>query len=119
MIRTSKLRPTSGINGGAHGAAPISRYTENGVERVLEGRSYTHLHAKPGDRLHHQVCGAGGFGDPYEREPTAVLTDVMQGRLSAAVARDQYGVVIADTAIDRAATAVLRGGRSAAGKGEQ
>lgn len=37
--------------------------------------------------------GGGGFGDPLLREPDLVARDVQQGRLSARIARDVFGVV--------------------------
>jgi N-methylhydantoinase B len=52
-------------------------------------------------------CG-GGYGDPLLRDPAAVLDDVLDGFVSAASARAQYGVVLAGAAIDAAATAALR-----------
>src|SRR5205823_5666434 len=50
----------------------------------------------------------GGFGDPLERSPPVVLADVRSGYVSTMSARDDYGVVIANDAIDAAATAALR-----------
>ena len=54
--------------------------------------------------------GGGGWGDPLERSPDAVLDDVRQGYVSIASAREDYGVVIdPDTLqIDRTATQALR-----------
>ncbi len=42
--------------------------------------------------------GGGGFGDPLEREPAAVLVDVREGTVSLEAARDVYGVVLTDGA---------------------
>ena len=51
----------------------------------------------------------GGYGDPLERAPEAVQEDAAQGTVSAAHARDAYGVVLAaDGRVDPAATTVLR-----------
>jgi N-methylhydantoinase B len=38
--------------------------------------------------------GGGGWGDPLERDPSAVLQDIINGYISIDVARDVYGVVI-------------------------
>jgi N-methylhydantoinase B len=38
--------------------------------------------------------GGGGFGDPSERDREAVRTDVREGRVSADVAREVYGVKV-------------------------
>jgi N-methylhydantoinase B len=41
-----------------------------------------------------ETTGGGGWGDPLEREPSLVLLDVVQGKVSASSARDDYGVVL-------------------------
>lgn len=38
--------------------------------------------------------GGGGYGDPWLRDPDAVLEDVLEQKLSAEYARREYGVVI-------------------------
>jgi N-methylhydantoinase B len=43
-------------------------------------------------------ANGGGWGDPLDRDPVAVEADVEQGRITAQVAQDQYGVVVGDTA---------------------
>jgi N-methylhydantoinase B len=40
------------------------------------------------------TTGGGGWGDPLEREPRLVALDVLQGKVSAESARDDYGVVL-------------------------
>ncbi|GGL59092.1 hydantoinase B/oxoprolinase family protein [Sporolactobacillus putidus] len=52
-------------------------------------------------------CG-GGYGDPYERDPKKVLTDVQDGYVSLARAKSEYGVVIMDNEINWEATKNLR-----------
>lgn len=52
--------------------------------------------------------GGGGFGDPYDREPAAVLLDVEDGFISLKEAHDHYGVVIKVGEIDAAETAAAR-----------
>ena len=51
-----------------------------------------------GDGFTHVSAGGGGFGDPFERDPAAVLEDVLDEKVSFAAARERYGVVIADGA---------------------
>jgi N-methylhydantoinase B len=53
-------------------------------------------------------CG-GGYGDPRERDPQAVLDDVLDGLVSERTAREDYGVAIDDGAVDEAETRRLRG----------
>ena len=60
-----------------------------------------------------ETTGGGGWGDPLDREPSRVVLDVVQGKVSARAAREEYGVVLAaspdgETGHDLAATASLR-----------
>jgi N-methylhydantoinase B len=48
--------------------------------------------------------GGGGYGDPLEREPDAVLHDVRAGIVSPDAARAIYGVVVDSDVIDYVAT---------------
>src|SRR5262249_47303265 len=63
---------------------------------------------KKGDLFRHEVAGAGGWGDPLERDPALVLRDVLNEFVSPNSAREDYGVVISGGAVDAAATATLR-----------
>ena len=63
---------------------------------------------KKGDLFRHEVAGAGGWGDPLERDPALVLQDVRNEFVSLGAAREDYGVVIAAGAVDEAATAAMR-----------
>jgi N-methylhydantoinase B len=68
-----------------------------------------------GDTVSFQLSGAGGYGDPTERDPDAVLEDVRRGYVTRDEARDAYGVVVAEVdgelAVDEDATADLRSER--------
>jgi N-methylhydantoinase B len=66
---------------------------------------------QPGDVLDLHSTGGGGYGDPRARPVDAVLGDVRAGLLSPEKATRDYGVVVdpATLAVDRAATAALRG----------
>jgi N-methylhydantoinase B len=63
-----------------------------------------------GDVFRHEVAGAGGWGDPLERDPAMVLRDVRNELVSLAAARADYGVVLAENplAVDEAATLASR-----------
>jgi N-methylhydantoinase B len=63
-----------------------------------------------GTEVLYMTAGGGGWGDPLEREPARVLRDVREGYVSAARAREQYGVVLTagGDAVDEPATAALR-----------
>jgi N-methylhydantoinase B len=66
---------------------------------------------KKGDIFRHVLAGGGGWGDPLERDPAAVLRDVRNELLSPEKALADYGVVIdlAGWTVDAAATARRRG----------
>jgi N-methylhydantoinase B len=56
-----------------------------------------------------ETTGGGGWGDPLDREPERVLTDVLNRYVSKKGAREDYGVVITDDEqVDVAATEALR-----------
>ena len=70
-----------------------------------------------GERLIYDYGGGGGWGNPLDREPQAVLDDVLDEYVSVEGAERDYGVVLTGSleeltlAIDEEATAKLRGQR--------
>jgi N-methylhydantoinase B len=59
----------------------------------------------------HVMAGGGGYGNPFERDPMAVLDDVLDGNVSLEKALTEYGVVISSTqppSLDLPATEQLR-----------
>jgi N-methylhydantoinase B len=65
---------------------------------------------KAGQIYRYMAAGAGGFGDPLERDPQRVLRDVIDERVSFAQARGSYGVVVdpGSLTVDGQATGELR-----------
>jgi N-methylhydantoinase B len=60
----------------------------------------------PGDVWYHHWQGGAGYGDPLDREPEAVASDVRRHLTSPAAAPAIYGVVLGpDGTVDRDATA--------------
>ncbi|MDH3309044.1 MAG: hydantoinase B/oxoprolinase family protein, partial [Acidimicrobiia bacterium] len=47
-----------------------------------------------GDQVRLVAPGGGGWGDPLDRDPDRVLTDVKEGLITAAAARAEYGVEV-------------------------
>ncbi|MFB6373253.1 MAG: hydantoinase B/oxoprolinase family protein, partial [Bradymonadaceae bacterium] len=109
LMERTDSRPW-GLDGGRPGARGRTVLNPDGEGRELHGKGEYDLDS--GDTVSFQLSGAGGFGDPLERDPAAVLEDVRKGFVSPARARDQYGVVIEETpdgyAVDEAATADRR-----------
>ena len=105
-----------GIAGGRAGAP--SRFIKNpGTNREVDLGNTDILTIGPGDVIHVACGGAGGWGDPREREPAAVLLDWRRGWVTTDHARDAYGVVIADGTVDPDSTRALRGARANGGNG--
>lgn len=55
-----------------------------------------------------RFMGGGGYGDPIDRNPVLVAEDVARGLVTEGPAREIYGVVVEDGAVDEQATAARR-----------
>ncbi len=66
------------------------------------------LQLNPGDVVRITTPSGAGYGDPLDREPEMVLTDLENGFVSAEEAANVYGIVAVDGAIDVAATSARR-----------
>lgn len=99
-----------GIQGG-RGGAP-SRFVRNpGSEAPEELGNRDMVKCLPGDVICIVGAGAGGYGDPLERDPAAVLEDVRAGYVSVERALSDYGVVVRAGSVDEAATRRERASR--------
>jgi len=102
-----KYRPW-GFGGGSDGyPGELTMVTQAGARLSLPSK-VPYQKAKQGDRLLAYGPSGGGYGDPFGRDPAAVLDNVLDGLFSPEVAREQYGVVISGGAVDHAATEALR-----------
>ena len=111
-IRTDRRdHPPYGLEGGEPGAPSSNVVVSDGVARELPTMPMEALTLEEGDTFTHVSAGGGGFGPPFERDPVAVLADVLDGKVSVATARDRYGVVIARGSVDVKATASVREAR--------
>ena len=96
-----------GLAGGAPGAtSDVQVFRADGTVENPPGKFLTHL--KKGDGYRIQLPAGGGSGDALRRQPARVLMDVQEGKVTAGHARDAYGVVVTDGAVDLAATERLR-----------
>lgn len=97
-----------GVNGGEPGARSRKILVrKDGTETILSSKC-DDIEVYPGDVLHYDTWGGGGWGDPLEREAATVALDVRRGLVSVDGAK-RYGVVCdARGAVDNAATETLR-----------
>ncbi|HEX5080204.1 MAG TPA: hydantoinase B/oxoprolinase family protein [Geminicoccaceae bacterium] len=111
QVRSDRHRfPPYGLYGGQPG-----RPSQNWLNPETENRP---LHSKltmtirEGEVFRHEVAGAGGYGDPLERDPAAVARDVLNEVVSRAAAAADYGVVLDDEGrVEPQATERLRAER--------
>jgi N-methylhydantoinase B len=95
MLRTSRPgAPPPGLMGGQAGSRSVSILNSGGETLTLPSQTHYHLDVKAGDIIYHEVGGSAGHGNPLEREPAAVLHDLLEGTLSISAAREQYGVIV-------------------------
>ncbi len=97
--------PAEGLFDGKPGTR--AQFLVNGVP----GNAYGLTQLKPGDVVTIDAPGGGGYGNPLEREPEMVASDVIEGYVSLESARTDYGVAIDSVmfAVDAEKTKKLRG----------
>ncbi|MFD1910862.1 hydantoinase B/oxoprolinase family protein [Halodurantibacterium flavum] len=97
-----------GFDGGAEGRpARMLLHRRDGSISDLPSK-VAYFQVKEGERLVCEGPCGGGYGDPWQREPQAVLADVRDGLLTVDMAQQDYGVIIAGGELDEAATAAAR-----------
>jgi N-methylhydantoinase B len=101
-----------GLRGGKPGANS-SFWLNPGSNHAVNLRNTDIVKVGPGDVVYVACGGASGYGDPLQRDPDKVALDVRRGFVSEAKAREDYGVVLRNGAVDAAATAKLRSEMSA------
>jgi len=96
--------PPQGRNGGADGAGGTIGLV-SGI--VLKSKGTQTIPA--GERVLIEMPGGGGIGDPSNRPPLAVATDVKMGLVSVESAHDDYRVVVDESGnVDQTETKILR-----------
>ena len=96
-----------GVNGGEPGMRSTKRLIRaDGSEENIPSKC-DRIAVEPGDMLYFNTWGGGGWGNPLERDPELVLTDVNRGLVTVEGAK-RYGVVIKAGKVDKAATTRLR-----------
>ncbi|MEM1413162.1 MAG: hydantoinase B/oxoprolinase family protein, partial [Pseudomonadota bacterium] len=103
------VTPAWGLFGGGEGAKPcVTVRLPDGTES-----DYLKVNGTPvpaGTEIFSRTGGGGGFGNPLERDPAAVQTDVLEQYISVEHAKAVYGVALDEAAnLDLGATEQLRG----------
>ena len=82
-----------GVEGGKDGT-PTQNTLNPGTpeEQDLPGKHLMTL--KKGDLYRVVQAGAGGYGNPLNRDPQAVIEDIQQEKLTPEYAKAEYGVVL-------------------------
>jgi len=103
--------PPYGVEGGKCGgpSAHILR-SKDGKDKMLPTMPMESFQAKAGDVFRLVGAGGGGYGNPLDREPSRVLADVVEQKVTIEGAARDYGVVITPKTltVDEAATEKLR-----------
>jgi N-methylhydantoinase B len=84
-------------------------FVARGEEVIRTPPKFTRV-LRRGDVLHSLMQSGGGWGSPLERDPQAVLEDLLDEKITRIHAREVYGVVVPEDAeaVDIAATRALR-----------
>ena len=119
----SKFPQSEGLNGGNPGALNDYVWVHSDDSKASHNCFSQSLSSIPGekesiswgvfplmgnDALYVRWNGGGGVGDSLDREPSAVLSDVINSLISPEAAKEIYGVVISNNLVDEAKTIELR-----------
>ena len=85
---------TWGIEGGLPGTPHGVTLDREGEAAEDLGTVFSGVPISPGDSFSRPSSGGGGYGDPLERDPAAVLEDVIDEYVSIDRAKRDYGVVV-------------------------
>jgi N-methylhydantoinase B len=98
-----------GVAGGRPGASSRKTLVRADGTTVEMPSKVRDVPVYEGDRLVFETAGAGGVGDPLERDPEAVARDVRWSLVSPEAAENEHGVVLAgDGSVDASATEARR-----------
>ena len=113
----------AGVLGGSDGSlAVVTKIELDGTQTAQPTIGDVEL--RPGEWVRGLESGGGGYGDPLERDPSAVLADVLERWVSSDAALELYGVVLegrdGELRVAQAATVesrrALRAARGSAGR---
>jgi N-methylhydantoinase B len=111
--------PMPGICGGQPGAPNQLTLRVGSDEPVVVQHTANWVAHQAGEKIVYDYGGGGGWGNPLDRDPQAVLDDVLDEYVSVEGASRDYGVVLTGSledltlAVDEPATQALRASRRA------
>lgn len=92
LLADRRRNPPYGLLGGEPGAVGEDYLLRDGDEEQIPPKSTHEL--REGDVVSVRTPGGGGYGDPGERDPSAVARDVRLGKVSVEAAGEDYGVSV-------------------------
>jgi N-methylhydantoinase B len=110
VLSDRNVLPPYGVLGGEPGAPNRFSVRRGNIETVpgaIPGK-VANEPLKKDDVVISESSGGGGFGDPLDREIALLESDIRQGYVTKDNAEHVFGAVLANGAIDRAATAANR-----------
>lgn len=108
QMRTDRVKfHPYGLAGGEPGGPSRNYMVEGDVTKQLPAK----ITMRVGENvlIVHEQAGAGGFGNPLERDPDAVLEDYLDQKISKLYAKKHYKVIFSGGGVDLNATKRLRG----------
>ena len=101
--------PPKGVFGGWNGLVASCRKNPDTPRQEELPAKVTGIPFAAGEFIEFREPNAAGYGDPFERDPSAVREDVLDDFTTVELAREAYGVVLTDALeVDEAATEELR-----------
>jgi N-methylhydantoinase B len=109
IMRSDRRKvPPYGLEGGLPGTPSWNIVNSGPDQKLYPVCPMESIPLSRDDEFIHVQAGGGGFGNPMERDPQKILTDVVNELITVEYAFDVYGVVIRDGVVDTDATETRR-----------
>ena len=89
LLGDRHVNPPYGLFGGRPGALGATVLNPDGAAEPLHSKEIRPI--RRGDVVSFRLSGAGGYGDPAERDPAAIRRDLEEGYMTPAGVRAAYG----------------------------
>ena len=108
-----------GLSGGSPGTPSWNVLNPGKNQRLLPTCPMASVPMIRDDEFLHIQAGAGGFGEPLERNPESVLSDILNELITKEYAIDIYGVVTLGDKVDVGATTTRRAALKSGGRAQK